>query len=101
MLAGGGTAHLLWRQALALALPSLAFERARVADCAALGAALLGFAAAGRPLEEVLAEVVASREEVPVETDPAARRTVAAGYARYAALSGDPLLYGRHREEQK
>lgn len=101
VLAGGGTAHLLWRQALALALPSLAFERARVADCAALGAALLGFAAAGRPLEEVLAEVVASREEVPVETDPAARRTVAAGYARYAALSGDPLLYGRHREEQK
>lgn len=94
VLTGGATRHPLWREILALALPGVRFQRPARGDGAALGAALLGLAAAGRPLDEVLADVRTRHELERPATEPVARAAVASGYERFRALSDDPLVSG-------
>ncbi|HYI81280.1 MAG TPA: xylulokinase [Thermoleophilaceae bacterium] len=94
VVAGGAARHRLWRDVLSLALPGLRLRRAPHAESAAVGAALLGSAAAGAPLEHALGVARASADPWAAELPPAAADAVAAGYERFRALSNDPLLAG-------
>jgi xylulokinase len=88
VVTGGAAGHRVWRQALTLALPRLTLSRAARAEGAALGAALLGFAAAGRPLTAAGAPIartpLLAGERGPSDEDFA---VIAAGYRRFRELS--------------
>jgi xylulokinase len=96
VVAGGAARHRLWREILSLALPRLRLRQATHPDSAALGAALLGRAAAGAALEQALDGGRASAD--PWVADSLATAgpvdAVAAGYDRFRTLSNDPLLTG-------
>lgn len=101
VVAGGAVRHRLWREVLSLALPRLRLRRAKHADSAAMGAALLGRAAAGVPLSRVLCGGPASHEDWAVDRPAGAAAAVAAGYARFEELSNDSLLTGPTNEEER
>jgi xylulokinase len=93
VVVGGAARHRLWREVLSLALPGLRLRLASHADSAAVGAALLGRAAAGAPLEQALGGASVDADSGPVGL-PSGADAVAAGYDRFRALSNDALLTG-------
>jgi xylulokinase len=92
ILTGAASSHPIWQEVLALALPGLELAQARLAEGAALGAALLGFQASGRSLEELLGEIVSVEPLAPPPRTAADKAAVAAAYIRFQAASNDPLL---------
>ncbi|MEO8091426.1 MAG: xylulokinase [bacterium] len=101
VITGAASAHRIWQEILGLAMPDLRLERALPAEGAALGAALLGFQVAGRPLEPLL-EGMLTFEPVPAADVPeSGRDAVAAARRQFQALSHDPLLTGRGEANAK
>jgi xylulokinase len=87
VVTGGAPRHRVWLEVLALALPDLCLSTASPDGGAALGAALLGFAAAGAPLDSLVRQtVVHAAVDIPQFTD-AEYAAVASGYGRYRSLA--------------
>ena len=94
VVTGGAAQHQIWREILTLALPDLHLHTALPEDGAAMGAALLGLAVAGAPLEPLVGRAVAHHS---LDRPPLARAdqaAVASGFERYRALAATPTLTG-------
>lgn len=87
VLTGGAARHRLWVEALSLAMPELRLSAALPQGGAALGAALLGFAAAGLDLDRVLRETVRHEPLEQTAFTDADYVAVAGGFDRYRALA--------------
>jgi len=87
VVTGAAARHRVWLEVLALALPDLRLSTASPGGGAALGAALLAFAAAGAPLDSLVRQtVVHAAVDSPQFTD-AEYTAVASGYDRYRSLA--------------
>ena len=87
VVTGGAARHRIWRDVLALALPDLRLATAAPGGGAALGAALLAFAAAGVPLAALVHQIVVHAAiDSPRFTD-AEYTAVASGYDQYRSLA--------------
>lgn len=97
LVTGGASGHHVWREALTLALPELTLRPAPVDEGAARGAALLGLTAAGVELDRDAAFPPSERTLLDAPPDAAAQADVAHAFARFRALSDDPLLRNHER----
>ena len=87
VLTGRAVRHPLWREAVALALPDLRPHSAVPEGGAALGAAILGFAATGADAGELATRTVRHEAiEIPA-SDVSVRHAIAVGFERYRALA--------------
>ena len=90
VITGGASRHQIWREILALALPDLRLSTASPEGGAALGAALLGLAVAGVPLEPLVNGAVTHRPLDEPQSTSADRAAIAASFERYRDLAARP-----------